>query len=113
MVKRGEIVRGGCWDYLDRAFRQAGYPPKQRAVVFRGTKQGVYAPLEMLQAGDWLYHVNHSYGGIEHSGMFIAWVDREQGLALMLSYAGERRAEPARYKVYDLSSVYRVIRATP
>jgi len=31
----------------------------------------------------------------------------------MLSYAGEKRKEPARYVVYDLDSVYGIIRPKP
>ena len=42
---------------------------------------------------------------------FLTWVDAEQREALMLSYAGSRRPEPARYLPYDLSSVYRIVRA--
>jgi len=39
-------------------------------------------------------------------------LSRKSGkLALMLSYAGERRKTPARYKVYDLSGVYYITRA--
>ncbi len=110
MVENGEIIRGGCWDYLDTAFTRAGYPRDARKVVYKGFKSGSYANANMILPGDWIYHVNHSYGGIEHSGMFIEWIDRESYIALMLSYAGEKRREPARYKAYDLSSVYTIMR---
>jgi len=55
----------------------------------------------LIERGDWIYHINYSYAKVEHSGIFVDWVDRERKLALMLSYAGERRKTPARYKVYD------------
>ena len=35
---------------------------KQRQVLFAGKlREGPYAPSEMLEPGDWLYYVNHSY----------------------------------------------------
>ena len=40
-------------------------------------------------------------------------VDKGAKQARMVSYAGEKRREPARYMNYDLSSVYMVIRARP
>lgn len=107
-----EIIRGGCWHYVNTVFNRAGFADKSRQVVHQGTyKHGPYAKADDIQAGDWLYHINYGYKNIEHSGMFIAWVNKEQKQALMLSYAGEGRREPARYKVYDLRSVYQITRA--
>ena len=105
------IIKGGCWDYLDTAWTRAGVPHQNRQTIFKSTKSGPYANTNQLQAGDWLYYVNYSYNNIEHSGMFIAWLDEEQKLGIILSYAGESRQEPARYKVYDLSGVYHIMRA--
>lgn len=102
------IIQGGCWDYLNTVFRQAG---ADRQTVFEGTYQsGPYADINTLRSGDWLYYINHGYNDIEHSGLFIGWVDKPNRQALILSYAGEQRREPARYKVYDLSHVYQVMR---
>lgn len=106
-----EIIKGGCWDYLDTAWTRAGVPRNARKIVFADKIGGNYATSDQLRAGDWIYHVNHSYHGVEHSGMFIGWVDKSRHLGLTLSYAGEKRKEPARYKVYDLSSVYQITRA--
>lgn len=104
-----EVVVGSCWDYLNAVFNRAG---AARHTVHKGTyASGPYAAAETLQPGDWLYYINHGYNDVEHSGLFIGWVDRTQKQALMLSYAGESRQEPARYKVYDLSHVYNIIRA--
>lgn len=112
MVNRGEIIPGGCWDYLNVGFDRAGIPEARRQIVFSGdAKAGPYADAAMLAPGDWLYYVNHSYGDIEHSGVFVDWTDYGRREGLVLSYAGEQRGEPARYKVYDLSHVYRVTRA--
>lgn len=106
-----EIIQGGCWDYLDAAWTRAGVNRNMRQTVYKSSHGGAYANVDDLRAGDWIYHVNHSYNNIEHSGMFIGWVDKSRNLGLTLSYAGEGRQEPARYKVYDLSSVYNIMRA--
>lgn len=104
------ILPGGCWDYLNAAFQRAGIG---RVTVFEGTyRSGPYADSEMLRSGDWLYYINHGYNDIEHSGLFIGWIDKPSRQALILSYAGESRHEPARYKVYDLSHVYQIMRPT-
>jgi len=104
------IIQGGCWDYLDAVFKRAGVT---RDTVHKGIyRQGPYANSNEIQAGDWLYYINHGYNGVEHSGLFVGWVDESARQALMLSYAGENRREPARYKVYDLSNVYQIMRPT-
>lgn len=106
-----EIIEGGCWDYLDAAWTRAGVGRNMRQTVYKSEQGGAYAHVDDLRVGDWIYHINHSYRNIEHSGMFIGWVDKNRNLGLTLSYAGEGRKEPARYKVYDLSSVYNIMRA--
>lgn len=111
MFLDGKIIRGGCWDYLNAAYNKAGYPYAKRQRVYFASKRGPYAPTYLLQPGDWVYHINHGYNGVEHSGMFIDWIDRRRHIALMFSYAGEHRREPGRYRVYDLSSVYSIQRA--
>ncbi len=105
------IVRGSCWDYINTIYHQAGFPAKKRKVIFKGEKRGSFANLDLVQPGDWLYFVNYSYHKVGHSGLFINWIDRKKRLALILSYAGENRKVPARYKVYDISSVYYIVRA--
>jgi len=111
MVESREIIRGACWDYLNLGFTRAGYPHAKRTIAYKSKKSGPYVSVDRIQTGDWLYHINHSYHGIEHSGMFIGWIDYSRKIGLTLSYAGEGRAEPARYKTYNLSSVYHIMRA--
>lgn len=102
------IIQGGCWDYLDAVFKRAGVT---RDTVHKGTYgQGPYANSSEIEVGDWLYYINHGYNGVEHSGLFVGWVDKRAKQALILSYAGENRREPARYRVYDLSNVYQIMR---
>lgn len=104
------IIQGGCWDYLNAVFKRAGVT---RDTIHKGVyKQGPYANSSDIEIGDWLYYINHGYRGIEHSGMFVGWVDESAKQALILSYAGESRREPARYRVYDLSNVYQIMRPT-
>lgn len=113
MVENGEIIRGGCWDYLNAAWSRVGFDNKKRKVTFKGDiKKPPYADINDIQAGDWLYHINYSYNNIEHSGMFVGWIDKQNAIGLTLSYAGEKRGEPARYRAYDLSGVYRITRAS-
>ena len=102
------IIKGGCWDYLNAVFNRAGV---SRDTIYKGTYgQGPYANSNEIQVGDWLYYINHGYNGVEHSGLFVGWVDERAKQALILSYAGENRREPARYRVYDLSNVYQIMR---
>lgn len=112
LVKK-EVVRGGCWDFIDRVYTDAGFPRSsaKRLVIHKGSKQrGPYAAADQIKAGDWLYYVNHSYGEMEHSGIFVGWEDKARKQGLILSYAGEQRNQPARYRTYDLSNVYRITR---
>jgi hypothetical protein len=102
------IIQGGCWDYLNAVFKRAGV---SRDTIHQGVyKQGPYAKSNEIEVGDWLYYINHGYNGVEHSGLFVGWVDEVAKQALILSYAGESRHEPARYRVYDLSNVYQIMR---
>lgn len=102
------IIKGGCWDYLNAVFNRAGV---SRDTIHKGTYgQGPYANSKDIEVGDWLYYINHGYNGVEHSGLFVGWVDERAKQALILSYAGENRREPARYRVYDLSNVYQIMR---
>ena len=102
------IIQGGCWDYLNAVFKRAGVT---RDTIHKGTYgQGPYANSGEIEVGDWLYYINHGYNGVEHSGLFVGWVNEQAKQALILSYAGESRREPARYRVYDLSNVYQIMR---
>ncbi len=107
------IIPGSCWDYANEVYNRAGYSnrPSKRQTIFKAGKSGPYVSRNKIQPGDFLYYINHSYGNIEHSAIFVDWLDYRKKTALMLSYGGESRQEPARYRPYDLSSVYRVIRA--
>lgn len=110
-LKRKEIVRGSCWDYIDTVYNRAGYRQSLRQKAHSGSKNhGPYASPSDIQGGDWLYFINHSYHDVEHSGIFIRWVNRSKRIGEVLSYGGENRNKPGRYRNYDLSHVYTIIR---
>jgi hypothetical protein len=107
-----EHLRGSCWDYANTVYNRAGFStPTNREVILQSTKSAA-RPVnpKTIQPGDFLSYINHSYGNSEHSAIFVDWVDENRKTALMLSYAGENRAEPARYRIYDLSNVYFIMR---
>lgn len=111
MVNSGEIVRGSCWDYIDTLYTRSGYPRNSRTYVFKTSKnRPPFAPLNQIKAGDWLYFINHSYGKVEHSGVFVKWQNRKKGKAVILSYGGENRKKPGRFRVYDINEVFTIIR---
>jgi hypothetical protein len=109
-----KIIKGGCWDYVNAVYEKAGFPIKGKRTVLLNVKKNAKAnfSLKDLQPGDFLSYINHSYHNSEHSAIFVDWMDKEKNLALMLSYAGENRQEPARYRPYDVSDVFYIARAT-
>jgi hypothetical protein len=113
MIGRRIIVQGGCWDYINAVYNNAGYPENMRRSVFKTEMDGPYADADQLQPGDWLYFVNLSYRGSQHSAIFVNWTNKITRRARMISYAGENRRTPARYMTYDLSKVYCIIRTQP
>ena len=106
-----EIVRGSCWDFIDTIYNRAGFPNKDRQYVLKGKyRKGPYAKVGDLKAGDWMYYINHGYKNVQHSGIFIGWIDKSKKRALVLSYPGQNKKKPGRYREYDLSHVYTIIR---
>jgi hypothetical protein len=104
------VMTGGCWDFVNAVYVEAGFPQKQRRVVFQGTKKGPFAKADVLRPGDWIMHVNQEAAGIEHSSIFIRWIDLHARLALALDYAGMNRPAPGRLSRHDYSRVYTVLR---
>jgi hypothetical protein len=103
------IVKGSCWDYINEVFIRAGYGT-DKTIVYKSDKKGPYVDVSEIKPGDWLYYINYSYYGIEHSGIFVYWKDFENKIGVTLSYGGEKRNEPGRYREYDLKSVYYITR---
>jgi hypothetical protein len=109
----GDVIAGSCWDYANAVFDRAGFPRKgKRETILNGKKgEPLSISFNAIQPGDFLSYINHSYNDIEHSAIFVDWLDFDKKIGLMLSYAGQKRSEPARYKPYDLSDVYYIARA--
>ncbi len=110
MIRKKVLVRGSCWDYIDCIYTKAGCSRAQRKTVFKSRKKGPYVDVKKIRPGDWLYFINGSYHNSEHSAIFIKWVDFKSKTARMLSYQGEGKRKPARYKNYVLKKVYHIMR---
>jgi hypothetical protein len=104
------IIKGSCWDWINEVFNRAGYGTNKK-VIYKSKKNGPYVDINLIKPGDWLYYVNYSYHGIEHSGIFIYWKDFEKKIGVILSYGGRNRNETGRYLSYNLKSVYYITRA--
>lgn len=104
-LKEKAIIRGSCWDWINTVFHRAGFANNNH-IVFKGKKNGPYVNNSKIRPGDWLYYVNHSYKRVGHSGIFVRWVDFDKKIGMILSYAGEGRKKPGRYKAYNLKDVY-------
>jgi hypothetical protein len=109
-VNKKQIVRGSCWQFVNEVYNQAGFTNEKRKIVFQGSKAGVFADSKMLEPGDWVYHVNHSFNNVEHSAIFICWKNFEKRTAIMLGYVGQNLPKPGYYGEFDMRSVYYITR---
>ena len=110
MIANKEIVVGGCWNYINTVYDRVGFTMRQRETVYKSKLKGPYVSPKIVQPGDWLYFVNHTYSDSEHSAIFVAWTDKSKKEALMVSYVGENHKKPAFYKKFILDNIYSVIR---
>lgn len=104
------IIKGSCWNWINECFIKAGYGTNKH-IAYKSKKAGPYVDQSKIVAGDWLYYINHSYNDVEHSGIFVYWVDYKKKIGMILSYGGESRNAPGRYLPYDLTHVYYITRA--
>lgn len=110
LVRNGTVVKGGCWDWVNRAYNDAGYPAKKRKAVFQSKPEGPYVNPALIRPGDWISFRNLTYGEIGHSALFVDWIDFERRSAITMEYAGENRDVPGRYREYDIFKCYIVTR---
>ena len=110
MINDGQIVVGSCWDYINAVYNRADFPANRRMTIMKSKKKGPFPKIDWIQPGDWLYYINHSYSRVEHSGVFVEWVNRDKKKAVVMSYQGGKNKSPATYKIYDLKNVYSIIR---
>ncbi len=105
-----KVIQGSCWDYANAIYSKLNSDYFKKHDIFFSKKAGPYAPISMLQPGDWIYHVNHQFYGVEHSAIFICWKDYEEGIAITLSYMGMNKWKTAEFGEFDLKSVYAIFR---
>jgi len=110
MLDDGEVIVGSCWDFINTVFTRAGFKGPRLVSVYSQPYKGPFADTALIQAGDWLMYQNLSYGGIDHSAIFVAWIDFNQNRALTVSYVGQNRRMPGRLFEYDLSRTYQILR---
>jgi len=110
MLDTGVVVVGSCWDYINQVFIRAGFKGARLASFYSRPYAGPFADTSLIQPGDWIMYQNLSYGGIDHSAIFVAWIDFQQNRALTISYVGQNRHMPGRLFEYDLSRTYQILR---
>ena len=110
MLQEGVVVIGSCWDYVDKVYHQAGFTDAGLVPIYSQPYAGPFADPSLIQKGDWVMYQNLSYGGIDHSAIFVGWVDFDRTRALTVSYVGQNRLAPGRLYEYDLSRTYRILR---
>ena len=82
------ILPGSCWSWINTVYNDSGHPNKngKRKTVYKSKKGGPYVKSNQIEAGDWLYYINHSYNDVEHSGIFVYWVDYKKKTGMILRY---------------------------
>ncbi len=110
MIEQEAVVVGACWDYVNAVFTGAGFPAARRLTVYQASENGPFVDPGLLEPGDWIYFVNHTFGDVGHSAIFVDWIDLGDSRALTIEYVGQDRAVPGRYAEYDISECYGVFR---
>lgn len=111
MIAEDLVVRGSCWDYANAVYVRAGFKGwRQQKVAYRARTRGPYADPGLVQAGDWLYIINHPPTLSTHSLIFVHWTDFPRREAMTVTYVGDRREQPGYYRTYDVSRIYQIIR---
>lgn len=88
MIAERLIVVGSCWDYINAVYNRAQYPADKRVSALKSKILGPFADVSIIQPGDWLYFINHSYSEVDHSGIFVEWINIDKKSAVMMSYKG-------------------------
>ncbi len=107
MLDEGVVVRGSCNRWVEEVFRRAG---GRARTVYSASRSASFTDTTRLRPGDWVHFINHSYGGGTHSAVFVGWTDEAHRTAMTASYPGENRDAPGRFRDYDLSNLYRIVR---
>jgi hypothetical protein len=109
-LEEKRAVVGSCWDFINAVYNEAGYPENKRVAIFKGSRNGPYANPGELKAGDWVMHINLEFNGVEHSSIFIRWVDRGRKIAKVMDYAGQNKNQPGSYGEHTYSKIFCILR---
>lgn len=104
------IIKGSCYDWINLVYTELGYTGTKRQTVWSGKETGPFADPLLLQPGDWIMFKNQTYGDIGHSGIFLGWLDFETRSAIVIGYAGQSRTMPGRFREYDISRLFGIVR---
>lgn len=104
------LVRGSCWKFINTVYNKAGITSDLRETIYSAKKGSRIKNLELVQPGDWIYHVNHSFHNVEHSAIFICWKDFDKKIGITLSHVGQNKLRTGQFGTYDLKSIYNIIR---
>jgi hypothetical protein len=110
-INNGKTVTGSCWDYLNAVYNAAGFPEAKRIKIFNGKTEGPYCDPSLVKSGDWVMFNNLGYQGVGHSGLFIQWIDYESRTALIVDHPGLNKTSSGRYRIYDITELFGVVRA--
>lgn len=110
LIAANTIIRGSCWDWINLAYKNAGFTEKNRKSVFSGKESGPYANPYDLKPGDWIMFKNLTYGESGHSGIFLFWIDAERRSAMVVGYVGEGRARVGDFREHDITYLFGVVR---
>ncbi len=88
VVNNAEIIKGSSNNYINVIFYRAGFVQGKRQTIFKGSNKNFANP-DIIQPGDWVHFVNHSYHNKPHSGIFVRWINRAENTAEIISYPGE------------------------
>jgi hypothetical protein len=110
MLAARTIVIGSCWDYVNKVYTNAGFPGNKRYSIFASKETGPYIDPLLILPGDWIQFKNLSFGEIGHSAIFAGWIDFDRRIAITIEYAGQNRNEPGRYREYDITKCFGLLR---
>jgi hypothetical protein len=109
--------RQHCWGWVEAVYEKSGFSLGASPMIYNapGYETGAIGQLnfDMLEPGD---HVIFHNGNSEdkagnHSGIFVAWADREKGIAKVVSYSGGKdgvvREKPVNFNEQEIKRIRR------
>jgi hypothetical protein len=110
MIEEKSIVVGSCWDYVNKVYDNAGFTLEKRLTIYRDAENGPYTDPTLIKPGDWIMFKNLTFGNVGHSAIFVDWIDFDRRSAITIEYAGQKREIPGRYREYDVTKCFGILR---